>query len=179
MFGNSGIVQANAFRSLTTPLTPGETFSIDLAVNFRDGFKGMDLRNAAGSAIFNFDVSNDDYRVQFAATGNGSIGNAYSSNTAFNLSFFQNTASGGNWKIVRTGGLSDVDTGTYTGVPASIKLYVGNTSGGSPSDLMANNLTISAVPEANQIIAFGLVAGLCGITYWGKYRRKPAMHYGG
>jgi hypothetical protein len=146
---NSGQAQANAYRSFVTPLTLGETFSIDLAVNYRDDFKGIDLRNASGTPIFNFDVSGDDYRVQFATTGNGNIGNAFSTNTAFNLSFTQTATSSGTWKIIRSGGVSDLDAGTHTGTPSSIKLYVGNTgtTDGAAKNFYANNLVISAVPR--------------------------------
>ncbi len=160
-------VQLDALRSFSSPLSVGQTFSIDLAVNYRNGIKGIDLRNDGTNAtIFNFNVANDDYVVQNAATGNGSIGNSYSSNTAFNLSFTQTSATAGTWQITRSGGVSDSDTGTYTGLAASFKLYVGNTGGGAESDLYANNLSLSAVPETNQVIALALVSLLCGTVCW-------------
>jgi hypothetical protein len=99
------------FDRLTRHFSVGQVFSIDLAVNFRNGFKGIDVRDSTTANIFNFNVGNvgagDDYIVQFAASGNGSIGNSYSSNTAFNLSFTQTSASGGTGKIARSGGICE------------------------------------------------------------------------
>lgn len=161
MFGSGGST-AEAFRSFDSPLEIGQTFSLDMAVNFRNGQKGIDIRNSSNVVLFNFNVgdlgSGDDYTVQFAATGNGSIGNTYSSNTAFHLAFTQTTATGGMWEITRTGGVSDFDSGTYTGVPSNFKLYVNNTGGGAPNDLYANNFS---VPEPSTWVAATMTLLAC------------------
>lgn len=170
MYGGGGDKVAEAVRSFSSALSIGQTFSIDLAVNFRGGFKGIDLRDGSNSTIFNFNIGNvglgDDYTVQGATTGSGSIGNTYSSNTAFRLSFTQTTAGGGNWTILRSGGTTDSDSGTYTGVAAGFKLYVGGTSGGSENDLISNNLAI--VPEPGTAVT----AFLGGIILIARRRRK-------
>lgn len=136
-------------------LTVGQTFSIDLAVNFRGGFKGMDLRGATDSTIFNFNVSND-YSVGSAASGNGSIGNTYSANSVFHFAFAQTSASGGTWSITRSGGISDFDTGTYNGVARSIKLYNGGQGGDSLQDrLYVNNLSVIPEPAPTLLLSLG------------------------
>ena len=167
MFGHTGH-EASAARSFDSGLAVGQTFSIDIAVNFRSGFKGLDLRQGS-TAIFNFNIASDDYVVQFAATGNGSIGSTYSETTAFRLSFTQTSASGGSWTIARSGGVTDLDSGTYTGVPDGFNLYIGDTVGGglNENNLFANNLAI--VPEPSSL---SLLAGPAILGAWFYVRRR-------
>ena len=142
-------------------LDAGETFSIDMAVNYRGGFKGMDLRSDAGDAtIFNFNIGGDDYSVDQAATGNGSIGNAYSSDTVFHLAFTQTSLAGGAWAITRTGGVSDYDTGTYTGRAKSFKLYSGDQGSFGEDALYVNNLAITPEPASLALLGIGSLAML-------------------
>lgn len=163
MFGTSSMF-ANAVRAFDSGLTVGQTLSLDIGVNFRNGQKGFDLRDAGNAVLLNFNIGNlgagDDYTVQFAATGSGSIGNAYSANTAFNFSVTQTSAGGGSWTILRSGGISDSDSGTYTGTPANLNFYVSGTGGGSESDLYVNNLAI--VPEPGSIAL--IAASVCGFA---------------
>lgn len=153
-----GVGQADAYGFFNGALSVGQTFAIDLAANFRNGFKGIDLRNEGDDAvIFNFNIGGDDYSVNSATTGNGSIGDSYSANSAFRLAFTQSTAGGGNWAITRSGGISDFDTGTYTGVASSFKLYVGQTDGGDPDNLVVNNLSIVPEPTVALLSILGLL----------------------
>jgi hypothetical protein len=156
MFGGSGGF-ADAARSFSAPLAVNQAFSIDLAVNFRNGNKGIDLRNSSNVVLFNFNVGSDDYRVNSV-----SIGSAYSANTAFRLTFVQTSASGGSWTVVRSGGVTDTDSGTYSGVLQNFKLYVAGTDGGAANNLYANNMSISAIPEPTAALCVplaGLIAG--------------------
>ncbi|WOO41785.1 hypothetical protein [Rubellicoccus peritrichatus] len=162
--------EATAFRFIDPAgLSVGQTFSIDIAVNFRNGFKGIDLRSSAvgDPTIFNFNIGGDDYVVNNAATGNGSIGNTYSDDTLFNVAFEQTSAGGGTWSITRSGGVTDFDTGTYTGVARSIKLYAGGTDGNNQDALFANNLL--TVPEPAQVAFMLGFAALIGVSVR-KYR---------
>jgi hypothetical protein len=170
MFGEGGGGFADAGRNFSAPLTIGGTFTLDLAVNFRNGNKGVDLRNGSGSTIFNFNVGGDDYVVNAAATGNGSIGNSYSDNSAFRLTFTQTSLTGGAWRIARSGGVTDLDAGTYSGLAAGFKLYTAGTGGGSANNLMANNLVITAIPEASALLFGGLVCVVAGGQVWRKRR---------
>lgn len=170
MFGGAAS-SADAVRAFDSPLTIGQAFSIDIAVNFRNGQKGLDIRDATNTVLFNFNVGNlgagDAYTVQFATTGSGSIGNTYDANTAFNLKFNQTSAGGGTWTIIRSGGLADLDTGTYTGTPANVKLYVSGTGGGAANDLYANSPTSVPEPTTPALI----FASLLGLG-WIRRRRR-------
>lgn len=73
-------------------LAVGQYFSFDLAVNFRNGYKGVDIFNSVGEKIFNFNVGGDDYTINTV-----SIGNDYSSVSMFNIRFEQTSANGGVW----------------------------------------------------------------------------------
>lgn len=156
MFGTSSMF-ADAVRPFDSALTAGQTLTLSLGVNFRNGQKGFDLRNSSNTVLMNFNIGNlgagDDYTVQFATTGNGSIGTGYNANTAFNVSITQTSAGGGTWTIVRGGGITDSDSGTYTGVPTNLKFYVNATGGGSESDLYVNNLAIVPEPASTALIA--------------------------
>ena len=163
----TGSVEADAFRTFNGALAAGQTFSVNLGVNFRNGNKGMNLQDAGGNTLFTLNVGGDDYTVYDASSGTGSIGNAYSSNTAFNLSFTQTTATGGTFTINRTGGVTGTTTGTYNGVASGIKLYENGTDTGDGSNnLFANSLSISgAVPEPASL-------GLLGVAAVGLLRRR-------
>jgi hypothetical protein len=166
MFGHSGQT-SEAFRDFNgATLSVGQTFSLDLAANFRNGFKGIDLRDSSDAVIFNFNVGNvgagDDYTVQFAASGNGSIGNSYSSNTEFHLSFSQTSLSGGTWSVARTGGVTDFDSGTYSGVAENFKIYESQTSGGlAENNLFVNSLEVIPEPATFAFIVAPLLGMAC------------------
>ena len=135
----------DAFRFIDPlGLDAGETFSIDLAVNFRGGFKGIDARDAKEKNIFTFNVGADDYVVSNAATGNGSIGNEYNAHSVFRIRFTQKDESGGTWEVVRSGGVSGTAMGTYSGRLRSIKLYNAGQGAGPENALFFNNLQITS-----------------------------------
>ncbi len=158
MFAHTGQT-SDAFRNFNgNTLSVGQTFSLNLAVNFRNGNKGFDLRNSSNAVIFNFNIGGDTYVVNNATTGNGTIGNTYSANSAFALSFTQTTGTGGTWSITRSGGVSDLDSGTYTGVPENFKFYNSQTTGGGAAqdNLFFNSLSV--VPEPSAALLGGLGA---------------------
>ncbi len=136
-----GFLKDGAGKNAT--LLPGQTLSLDIALNFRNGYKGFAAKNASDIEIFTFNIGGDDYAVSHAATGNGSIGKAYSDNTVFHIALTQTTASGGIWLITRSGGVSTNVTGTYTGAVANFKLYIGQTVSGNANDLYLNNIAVT------------------------------------
>lgn len=125
-------------------LETGETFSVDIAVNFRGGYKGLDMRDATETSRFTFNVGNDDYVVSKAASGNGSIGSTYAAHTIFRFRFTQDTAEGGTWHLTRSGGVSSNVTGSYHGRIRSLKLYNGGQGDGQEDALYVNNLSITS-----------------------------------
>ena len=144
MFGHDKAKSTDAYRSFDSPLEVGQSFSVEIGVNFRDGNKGFDLRSSDEKAIFNLNVGADDYTVHLAATGAGSIGTDYSNNTVFKLVFTQTSASGGTWTLTRSGGFSKTLNGTYNGVAAGFKFYAAGTADVPENDLSFNNLAITA-----------------------------------
>jgi hypothetical protein len=162
-FNNGDYAYSHAYRwfdaSPDGGLAVGQTVSLDLKVNFRGGLKGVEFRDG-DTSIFKLVIGNvgagDDYTVENAATGNGSIGEAYSSNTIFTVALTQTGVSEGEWTITRSGGISDIDTGTYSGQATNLKLFSEYAGGGAENNLWANNLAI--VPEPASLTLVGIAA---------------------
>ena len=146
MFGQGKDNRAEAYRGFAAPLAKGQSASVDIAVNYRNGQKGDDLRGTDDKTLFNLNIGADDYIVYEAATGTGSIGSDYSNNTVFKLSFEQTSDSGGTWTVTRSGGISKTATGTYTGVAAGLKFYVLEAEKGSENDFCVNHLATTGAP---------------------------------
>ena len=135
----------DAYRSFDSPLESGQSFQVEMAVNWRNGQKGIDLRRVGDNeVIFNFNVGADDYVVHHAASGNGSLGKEYASKTVFTVRFTQKDALGGVWKITRSGGVSSVAEGPSQGIAGGVKFYVMDTDSGVENELWFNRLTVSA-----------------------------------
>lgn len=144
MRARGNTASAEAYRSFEVPLEPGQSFSVDLAVNFRSGSRGLDLRGAGDEQrLFNFNIGADDYVVHGASTGNGSLGDTYHSDTRFTVTFTQDSATGGTWKIERRGGVPVDAAGTYEGRAGGVKFYVMGTDETPENDLWINNLSVS------------------------------------
>ncbi|MBA3961731.1 MAG: hypothetical protein H0X40_07510 [Chthoniobacterales bacterium] len=163
-----GDAYVNATRSFDAPLSLGQTFSIQLAVNFRNGNKGIDLRDASGNIVFDLNIGGDIYSVNNTPPGvtTNLFNNAYDPNTVFTVQLTQTDATAGTWTIIRSGGMSGTASSgifPYQGVPASIDLYnVQTTDNGAPEDnLFFNNLQI--IPEPSPLTLFagsGFLGGL-------------------
>jgi len=143
MFGHDKAKSSDAYRSFDSPLEVGQSFSVEIQANFRDGNKGFDLRGIDEKTLFNFNIGADDYVVHLAASGAGSVGNDYSNNTVFKLVFTQTTVAGGDWTLTRSGGFSKTINGTYSGVAAGFKFYAAGTTDVPENDLSFNNLVIA------------------------------------
>jgi len=168
VYANPTNAFADADRSFDSALTAGQTFSLDLAVNFRNGNKGFNLYTGGtgGTQLFNFNVGGDLYSINGTDTGL-----AYDSMSVFNLSFTQTTLAGGTYSVTRG---SSTFTGTYTGDADSFKLYNSGTNGdgdGAADNLYFNNLSISAVPEPGTIISFLSGSSLLGAMMFIRRRR--------
>lgn len=176
LFGHSG-AYVNAFRSFDAPLLVGQTFSIQIAVNFRNGNKGVDVRDANNNVIFDLNVGGDFYTVNNTGGATTHLFNDdYDPNTVFSIQLTQTSATGGLWTITRSGGLSGTQSGTlfgYNGIPTSFDLYnVQTTGGGAPEDnLFFNNMQI--VPEPATSTFFAASGILVTIASWRRRHSGP------
>jgi len=153
LFGSRGVdgtgtAEADAYGLLKdgsgndAALSAGQTLSLDIAVNWRNGYKGFAARNAGGTELFTLNTGGDDYVIYNAATGNGSIGNTWSDNTVFHIAVTQTNGTGGVWTITRSGGVIGTNSGTYSGLVSNFKLYTSQTDAGSQNDFYANNIAV-------------------------------------
>lgn len=133
MFANNanGTV-SGATISMPKTMEEGDSFTVSVGVNFRDGNKGFDLRNSSNNTIINFNVGGDQYNL----TGTpGLFSNTYDANTVITFTFTQN-ADNVSWTAIRSGGLSGSESGTIgsisTGTITNIRFY--NVSAGSNND---------------------------------------------
>ena len=148
MFANSAPdAVSGAATTMPKSLEEGDSFVVSVAVNFRDGAKGFDLRNSANATIVNFNVGSDQYNI----TGtSGLYGNAYDSNTVITFTFTQN-ATDVSWTAVRSGGSSGSESGTIgsisPGTIENVRFY--NVSagfvGGSERDFFINSLEFNSL----------------------------------
>ena len=161
VYANPATAFADADRNFGAPLAVGQTFSLDIAVNFQNGNKGLNLF-AGATQVFNFNVGGNDYQI------NGtSLGLAYSSTAIFDLSFTQTSLAGGTYLV--TSGSSNF-TNSYTGSASGFNLYNSGTDNGSDANnLYFNNLAI--VPEPSSL---ALLAGpmLLGAWFFARRRRS-------
>jgi len=167
VFANPAGAFANANRSFDSALDVGQTFSIDLAVNFRNGNKGINLYSGGtgGVQLFNFNVGSDMYSIQGTDTGL-----AYDPASVFHLAFTQDTLGGGTYSVSRG---ASVFSGSYTGDIDALRLYNAGTNGGedgAADNLYANNLSITApIPEPATVLLVG--PALLGGMFFVRRRR--------
>ena len=147
MYGNpSGANNANAQRFLNNTgspevagrqyLLPGQSFKIDLAIAYRNGFKGIDLFDQNFTQLFNFNVGSDVY----STTTNGNLGWAYNQASVFQLQVNQTDTN--SYEVIITRGSDVYNSGTRTGQFSGFKLYVGSTDAGALNNLFFNNLAV-------------------------------------
>ncbi len=153
MYGNpnpgSGQNQANAFRYVNETgselssngrgyLLEGQKLEFDLAIAFRNGYKGVDLVDTANGFLWNFNVQSDDYTV----TTDGSLGWGYSQTSIFEISVEQVSSTQFQVTVVR--GDSTYTSSNITGKVSGFKLYVGNTDvGNALNNLYLNNFSVT------------------------------------
>jgi hypothetical protein len=165
MFGNpSGDNYANAQRSFSSSLNTGDTFSIDLAIAFRNGNKGISLFSggfAPANEVWNFNAGGDNYTA-----GGSNLGWSYSQTSIFSLLATQSASD--TITISLTRGVDTYSTNiTGFGGLSGFRMYVGSTDAGNDlNNLFANNLQTTIVPEPSTHAMLGLTAlALLGYSY--------------
>ena len=154
-WGNpSGGNYINATRGFSGgALSVGQTFSIDLAIAWRNGNKGIDIIGNGGVSIFNFNVGSDQYQV------NGSDqGWSYDQTSIINISI---TATGaGTYDATVTRGAQSFSS-SFANAGAGVTgfgLYVADTDAGNDlNNLFANNAAVVPEPSTLVLGAFGLL----------------------
>ena len=161
VYANPAAAFADAIRSFGSTLSLGQTFKLDIAVNFRNGNKGFSLFDGA-TQIFNLNVGADDYTIN-----GSSIGAGYSSTAVFSLALTQTSLTTGTYSVFYSG-TSLFYNGGYTGLASGFKLYnSGTDSGVNENNLYFNNLAI--VPEPSSL---ALIAGPALLGAWFFVRRR-------
>lgn len=142
---------STATRSFARPsLTTGDTLSLSLSVNYRNGAKGFSLRDSSGVSRFNFTVgrvdgTNGGYYIRNGASpigfDNGQTFGPYSADTEFVFSFTQ-AAGKVEWSATRYGGVPGSASGEFqapSGTIADLHFFVTGTESGTTSEARAAN----------------------------------------
>jgi hypothetical protein len=178
MYGNpSGNNYANAQRSFSGPLDQGQSFSIKLAIAYRNGNKGIDLYSAGGfgdnNKLWNFNVGGDNYTANGANLTTSGVNWAYSQTSVFILTANQVTSNTINISLTRG---SDTYSATVNGTLGGFGLYVGSTGNSDAlNNLFFNDLQILGSPStAPSITSASSANGTVGGSFSYQITTTPA-----
>ena len=149
MYANPGgtFVQANAQRFLSNTgspavggrqyLLPGQSFKIDLAIAYRNGYKGIDLMDQNFNLLYTFNVASDVY----SSTTNANFGWTYDQASVFQLVVNQTDVN--SYEVIILRGSDSYSSGIRTGQFSGFKLFIGNTDPGNDlNNLHFNSLVV-------------------------------------
>lgn len=148
---------AAAVRKFAKPaLTTGDVFSFKLTVNNRSpGNRGFDLRNAAGTGVFNFDVRSGGYYVN--GDNGASLNASHNANTVFTFTFTQRERRV-DYTIQRTGGITASTSGSFnadSGTIEDVRFYISGASTGDASNLYFNQFSLTTEPRGDAPLTIG------------------------
>ncbi|GEM_PF-1066207 len=144
--GTGGDPLSQATRPFAAELAAGDTLSVDLGVNFRDGSKGVMIQSG-DTWLLEVAVIGDDYVYQNHGGGGAqtSLGWTYEANTSIRVEVTRKTSFLYDVSIIRggtqtaTNKLAGVNLG---GAPDRVRFYNFNTAGGGGNNLFFNRLAI-------------------------------------
>jgi hypothetical protein len=174
MYGNpTGDNYFNAERSFSSSLNVGDSFSINLAIAFRNGSKGISLFSggfAPANEVWNFNVGGDNYTA-----GGSNLGWSYSQTSIFNILATQTGANSYSISLTRGGDLYTTNITGLSGL-SGFRMYVGSTDAGNDlNNLFANSMQTTIVPEPSVYALLGLsFLAAVGYSYRRKLRTKKA-----
>lgn len=163
LYANPSGAFSTAIRSFS--MSVGETFNVQMGVNFDNGNKGFNFR-IAGDSIFNFNVGGGGNVSSPNATLNPGSGAGYDyggNDAVIDLSLTLDTATQLSYNISRTssqGFQGTLFSGQVTGLsaaPDNFEFYVSDTDSGiAQNNLYFNNLEIIPEPAAAMLFLSGL-----------------------
>lgn len=155
----------NVIRIFSNELAIGQVVSTEIGINFRNGSKGMKLQNA-GNALFEVAAFSDDYWYAITNGTPVSLGWAYASDTAIEISAKRTGSSTYDISIKRRGSSPQLTelTGVDLGASAisEAMFYCFDTDGsGAVDNLYFNRLGIRTAPAT---LALKAIAGAGIVT---------------
>lgn len=152
-------VYSNADRALSSALNVGDTFSVQLGINFDSGSVGNKGFNIFSGGIGGTQIVNINNGGTAAITINGNpMFNNYGTN-AMTISFQLTTAT--NLLVSGTGrDGSESYSGNFTvaAAPNAFRLYASNMQAGDEAKPYLNNLSVVPEPSAIVLLGLGLAA---------------------
>ena len=149
------------FRYLDSPLQAGQRFSFDMDVNWRAGYSGIRLRDTGETPMFRLEIGDfgegdATYVSTYFSTNQSDIQihSEYSDDTQYVVNLDQLTPTSGIWTVTRTGGILDIDSGSYTGKVESMQIYSSQTLSNINNNIYFNNFSASFIPEFDHYIAW-------------------------
>lgn len=174
IYANPGSAFATAIRGINSPLGVNDQFTIQLALNFDNGNKGINLRTG-GTNVFGFNVgSGAQINTSFTNVPSTATYD-YGGNAVIDITILITSGTTLNYTVSRSssqGTQGTLFSGSITSVTGSIdnfELYNSGTDDGSAqNNLYFNSMAVSSVPEP---AAFAGMIALC-ILGLGILRRK-------
>lgn len=150
-------------------LATGDTITFQVVVNFRNGFKGFNLRDTSDTSVWTFNVgrvdgTNGGYYIRNGPSSSANYDNGqqfggYHANSVFTFTFTQRERVL-DWTVVRSGGMSATVTGSapvQSGTMGSARFFItGTDAGGLPANnLYFNNFTFATTPRGDAPLTLG------------------------
>lgn len=154
---------AAAIRRFAKPaLSTGDSISFQVAVNYRNGNKGLVLRDTTGVELWNFDVRSGGYSIRNgpseSARDDGSRFGSYHANTIFTFTFTQRERQM-DWTILRSGGINATVSGNFSATAATvadIRFYISGTeSSDARNNLYFNNFLFTPAVRGDAPLTLG------------------------